>query len=120
MNYYALCCLAIVIVCVIGILYAFIVRKLSIVVLGTVERTIQEGTGFYPIIKINYQGEEHCIRCSVGSNSPKYEDGEKLQVYYRPGYNKNVYIVGNNMDLVAMTIILLLSAILLLLYFIKK
>lgn len=119
MNYYALCFLVMIIACVIGILYALIVRKLSIIVPGTVMITVHEGTGFYPYIKINYQGEEHCIRCCVGSNAPKYEDGEELQVYYRPGHDKNVYIVGNNMDLIAMTYIIVLSAILMLLFLIR-
>lgn len=103
-----------IIVGIISIIYMIYFRKTAIAVRSVVVRNERVGNEYFPVVKIAFGGQEHCIRCNESSKNRKYMEGEEVMVYYKPNNISKVYIVGNNSSFVVDVLMIGVGAIMLL------
>ncbi len=86
------------VLCIIKVIYE---RKTAIRLPGTITGNSQDGRGnYFPIVAFQYEGQEYSIPGGNGSSKPKYSEGDKVEVLYRPSNQKYVNLVGSNLDIV--------------------
>lgn len=91
-------------------IYAIIKRKVCIQITGEITSYEQNEQLYYiPVIQFEAEGIEHNIHLNRGFRRKIAEEGEFIEIYYKPGNVTKVSLVGDRRDIIYASILMLLG-----------
>lgn len=78
---------------------------------GVVKDYISPQGSFIPIMEFEYEGQLMTMKAKNGFKNKKYEIGTEIEIYYIPGYDKEVKIMSDYTDIFYLVVFLVLGIV---------
>ncbi len=109
-NWMAILSIGMILVGIYVIIKGIYDRVTAIRLEGEIVDVVHDPQGaYFPLIQFTYEGQEYNMQGDAGQNTPKFQIGKQVKIYYRPKNQEYVLMAGKFTDILIGFVVIVIA-----------